>query len=230
MSGLLQGALAPLTSVYPTFRTIQVPPWKPALYTLSIRAPGFNAAPYSVYTFPMSPAAVHKTYTAMSAMYDTAGTPAHLGVQREVDIFGNSPVVYELEGTTGWQRHSNDAYLWTGQQSIQNLQYLLNIYAQLNQEQMQSGIQSLYTLEFYDYFNNEFWQIEPIGRQGILQDSGQPLWQRYRFVFAGVKRVDAPIFSSLADPIGQLLNKGSSAVMSSVSGNITSVLSSFGIG
>lgn len=230
MSGVLSGALAPLTSVYPTFRTVQVPPIKPALYTLSIRYPGNAAAPYSVYTFPMSPASVRKTYTAMSAMYDTAGNPGQLGVQREIDIYGNSPVVYSLEGTTGWQRHSNDAYLWTGQQSIQNLQYLLNLYAQVNQEQMQSGISTLYTLEFYDYFNSEFWQVEPIGPQGIFQDAGEPLWQRYRFVLAGVKRVDAPIFSSLADPIGQLLNKGSSTVMSTVSGNITSVLSSFGIG
>lgn len=229
MSGLLQGALAPLTSAYPTFRTIPVPPYKPALYTLSIRSPGFAAAPYSVYTFPMSPASVHKTYTAMSAMYDTAGTPAQLGVQREMDIFGNSPVIYTLEGTTGWQRHSNDAYAWTGQQSIQNLQYLLNLYAQLNQEQMQSGIQSLYTLEFYDYFNNEFWQVEPIGEQGIFQDAGQPLWQRYRFTLPGIKRVDAPIFSSLADPIGQLLNRGSASLMSQVSGSITSTLSSLGL-
>ncbi len=222
--------LAPLTSPYQTFRQVPVPNTRTALYTLSIRYPGALRAPYRVYTFPLSPTALRKTYTAMSTIYDTAGTPTYQGVQRQVDIYGNSPVIYSLEGTTGFNRHSNDAYLFTGLQSIQNLATLLAQYAELNQYQMQAGISTLYTLEFYDYFSNDFWQVEPIGPQGFYQDASQPLWVRYRFMLAGIKRVDAPVFSSLADPIGQLFNAAATPVMTQVQSSVTSLLSTYGIG
>ncbi len=222
--------LAPFTSPYQTFRQVPVPNTRSAIYTLSIRYPGALSAPYSVYTFPMSPSSLRKTYTAMSTAFDTAGDPSYQGVQRQVDIYGNAPVTYVLEGTTGFNRHSNDAYLATGLQSIQNLATLLAQYAELNQYQIQAGISVLYTLEFYDYFSNDFWQVEPLGQQGFYQDASQPLWIKYRFMLAGVKRVDAPIFSSLADPIGQLFNAAAGPVMTQVQSTITSTLSAYGIG
>jgi len=231
MSGLLSGLLAPIlnTSLQQSFRAVQVPNTQLALYTLSIRFPGRAAAPFKVYTFPVSPQAIRKTFTSMSTIYDVPGTPLYNGVQREVDVYGLSPVTYTVEGTTGWQRHSNDGYLFTGLQSVQAIQALLSEYALLNQVQMQNQLTNLYTLEFYDYFNREFWQIEPIGPQGITQDASQPLYTKYRFTWAGINRVDAPIFSSLSDPLGQLFSAVAGPVISTVQSSISSVLSSYGL-
>lgn len=216
-------ALGPILdfSVQQSFRQIPVPNTQTALYTLTIRTPGLAAAPFSVYTFPMSPQAIKKTPSFMTSIYDVAGSAAQKGVQRQADIYGEAPPVFTIEGTTGWQRHSNDGYLYTGQQSIELLQLLLDEYATINQQQMQAGINQLYTLEFYDYFSREFWQVEPVGPQGYVQDAGQPLYTRYQFTFAGITKVSAPIFSSISDPIGQLFQ----ATIGPIIGNITKTIS-----
>lgn len=226
MSGLLTPLLG--TSGYQSFRTVQVPNSRVALYTLSIRYPGNAKKPYLVYTFPLSPSSIKKLYTAMSTVYDTAGTAMNQGVQRQIDVYGASPVTFIIEGTTGWTRHSNDGYLATGLQSMQNLENMMGEYAQLNTAQMQAGL-PLYTMEFYDFFTNDFWQVEPVGVQGISQDAGAPLWQRFKFTLPGIQRVSAPLVGGVSDLIGQLFNAAAAPAMASAQSAITSTLSAYGI-
>jgi hypothetical protein len=207
------------------FSTVKVPNTRLALYTLSIRSPGFSALSFFTYTFPISPGSLRKSPTAMSAIYDTSGPPSTRGVTRNVDSFGMSPPMFTLEGTTGWDRHQTDGYVFTGLQSIQQVQYLFTLYAQLNQAQKMANNPSLYTLEFYDYFNQEFWQVEPIGEQEINQSERAPTLQFYRFRFAAVQPVSAPLVLDIfADPIQQLFSAGASAAAGALSSGISSIL------
>lgn len=176
-----------------SFSTIPVPNKRYALYTLSIRTPGQAKSLYASFTFPISPAAITKEYSALSAFYDTQGTPGQNGVARSVDSYGNTPPIFTIEGTTGWQYHATDGSALTGVQSAAKLQSFLNLYAQLNQAQQQANVPYLYTLEYYDYFANEYWQIEPFGRQGVSQNAQQPLLYRYQFRWAAVASLAAPI-------------------------------------
>lgn len=222
----MSGALTSLLSQ--NFSTIKGPNLRLALYTLSIRSPGFSALSFFTYTFPLSPNSIRKSFPAMSAMYDTAGSPLTSGVRRNFDDFGIAPVMYSIEGTTGVDRHSTDGYLFTGLQSIQQLQFILNTYAALNQQQKLANNPALYTLEFYDYFNGEYWQVQPIGDQDILQSERAPLLQYYRIRLAGIQPVSAPLISDIfADPIQQLFAAGAGAAASTVAGAINSVLVSY---
>ncbi len=220
---------ATLTSLLSqNFSTLKGPNLRLALYTLSIRRPGFSLLSLFTYTFPLSPSSVRKSFAAMSSIYDTAGSPFTSGVQRHVDDFGNAPVMYSIEGTTGVDRHSTDGFIFTGLQSIQQIQFLLNLYASLNQQQKLANNPNLYTLEFYDYFNHEYWQVQPIGDQEILQSERAPLLQYYRIRLAGIQPVSAPLISNIfADPVQQLFAAGSGAAASAVTGAINSVLLSY---
>jgi hypothetical protein len=219
MSGTLTSVLSQ------SFSTVKVPNTQLALYTLSIRSPGYSLLSFFTYTFPISPGSLRKAPTAMSALYDTSGPVLTNGVTRNIDSFGLAPPIYTLEGTTGWDRHATDGLIFTGLQSIQQLQYLISLYAQLNQQQKQANNPSLYTLEFYDYFNQEFWQVEPIGEMEIRQSERAPTLQYYRLRFAAVQQVSAPLISDVfADPILQLFAAASSAAASAVQTGISNIL------
>ena len=219
MSGTLTSVLSQ------SFSTVKVPNTQLALYTLSIRSPGYSLLSFFTYTFPISPGSLRKAPTAMSALYDTSGPVLTNGVTRNIDSFGLAPPIYTLEGTTGWDRHATNGLIFTGLQSIQQLQYLISLYAQLNQQQKQANNPSLYTLEFYDYFNQEFWQVEPIGEMEIRQSERAPTLQYYRLRFAAVQQVSAPLISDVfADPIVQLFAAASSAAASAVQTGISNIL------
>lgn len=207
------------------FSTIKVPNTRLALYTLSIRYPGPALLSFMTYTFPISPSSLRKSYTAMAVPYESYGTPIEKGVRRNIDVWGNTPVNYVLEGTTGWDRHGTDGMLFTGLQSIQQIQYMCGLYASLNQVRMLENNPELYRMELYDYFNQEFWQVEPIGAQEIRQSSQAPTLQFYRMVFAGVQPVSAPLISNLfADPVQQLFAAGSSAAARGLQDAVNSAL------
>jgi hypothetical protein len=218
----MSGALSLLQQ---NFSTVKVPNLRLALYTLSIRSPGFSLLSFFTYTFPISPSALQKSPTAMSSIYDTSGPPSTQGVTRSVDSYGMAPPTYTLEGTTGWDRHQTDGLIFTGLQSIQQIQYLMSLYAALNQKQKQANNPSLYSLEFYDYFNQEFWQVEPIGPQEIRQSDRAPTLQYYRFRFAAIAPVSAPLISDIfADPIQQLFAAGANAASRGVQSITNSIL------
>lgn len=208
-----------------TFRTIPVPTPGLALFTLSLRFPGPSKLPSFTYTFPLSPQALRKEYSAMSTVFDRQGSPIQNGVQRDVDIYGNSPFTFVIEGTTGQQRHSTDGYLFTGRQSIDQILYILNLYAEANQAQMQNNDPRMYSLEFYNYFSQEFWQVVPVGPQGISQTVQAPGLQFYRLRLAGVQSVSAPLVSDIfSDQVAQLFIAGSSAVSRQVQAATASAL------
>ena len=165
----------------PIFRTQTVPSDQTVLYQLSIRAPGASGDEIATYTFPLSPSALRTENNAMASYVDTQGPAKYQGVTRVVDRYGLTPPTFGIEGTTGWDQHSTDGYGLSGLQSIQALKAFLAYYETLNQQQVQSGISSLYVLEFYDYFMSQFWQIEPVGPQLIRQDAQRPLLTYYRF-------------------------------------------------
>lgn len=183
------------------FRNIPIPNLKPAIYALAIRAPD---PPYPLvdgYTFPLSPEMLKKHSTAMSSRYDVAGDPTNNGVQRVVDQYGMSPVSYVIEGTTGFQFHGTDGYSMSGTESLIAIENLLKEYAFLNQLQIESQLPELYILEFYDYFKGEFWEVVPIGKQGISQNRARPLLFQYSFRFDGIRALDGPPTALIADSI-----------------------------
>jgi hypothetical protein len=168
---------------------VPIPSATTALYTLAIRNPDGSAVTGGTYTFPLSPTNVSKKFTGMGNYYDVAGPVGNLGVQRQIDQYGNSPVTYVLEGTTGWQRHAIDGGQLTGLQSILAIQKLLNYFAQLNAGQQVNGAENLYTLEFHDYFTNDFWGVVPLGEQEISLDAARPLLFKYLFRLVGYQNL-----------------------------------------
>lgn len=209
-----------LAATSQSFTTLKIPNQRLALYTLTIRSPGYALFPFMTYIFPLSPSSVRKPFTAMSSIFDTSGPPSSNGVTRTVDSYGMAPVMYTIEGTTGWDVHQTDGFTLTGTQSIQQIQYMLGFYATLNQQQKQTNNPNLYTLEFYDYFNQEFWQVEPIGDQEIMQSERAPLLQYYRFRLAGIQPV-----SAAPPPIADSTSKLFSAAVNSQARSVTSVIS-----
>lgn len=179
------------------FRNKDVGQYQPAVYQLSIRAPGQAFAELATYTFPLTPTLLRTERNAMSTPYDTQGPSTTDGVTRNVDVYGLTPPTFVIEGTTGWDLHSSDGYVLTGLQSIMLLQQFLARYTQLNQRQRETGNPALFALEFYDYFLDSFWQIEPIGPQGIRQSVDRTKLVYYRFRWAGVQPVGVPILGEL---------------------------------
>jgi len=188
------------------FQTIPVANLQLALYTLTVRAPGGFGAPVPglSFTFPISPQNVRKEAQAATAIFDTAGYAYQNGVNRSADEYGIAPPVYTLRGTTGWKLHSQDGYQWTGRESCLQLQSILQQYAQLNTAQQQNQQPDLYTLELYDYFMEEFWQVVPVGAIGIEQSADRPLMSFYTFRLAAVASVSDPVPPNL-DAVAAIL-------------------------
>lgn len=164
----------------PTFRPIPVPANQPVVYQLSIRAPGSLFSEFATYTFPLSPSAVRYDRPTLSTYVDTRGPASSQGVTRVMDAYGQAPPSILIEGTTGWDRHALDGYVLTGLQSVQLLQQFLSRYSALNAQQAEAGQPDMYTLEWYDYFQNQFWSVEPVGPQTVWQDAQRPLLTNYR--------------------------------------------------
>lgn len=208
-----------------SFQTIPVRNTRLALYTLSIRTAGSPFVPYASYTFPISPAAIAKEYTSLTNIYDVQGSPSQSGVKRIADIYGNSPVTFVIEGTTGWKMHATDAYAWTGLESIKYLQQMLQTYAELNQTQSNNN-QPLYTLEFYDYFTGDFWQVEPVGRQEIRQSRDRPQLVNYSFRLAGISNLNNPL-QDLIDTFSQVIDHPVQQAASIIGSAIGGVLNNY---
>lgn len=183
------------------FSTLPVANTQLSLYSLVIRGQGFDLT--SGYTFPISPANIRKEPVALTNFYDVAGTPDLLGVQRIIDVYGQTPPLYTIEGTTGWKLHSTDGFGLTGLDSIRALEDVLGQFAFLNQQIVfgQQG-QDLYTLEFYDYFRNDYWQVVPYGPQMVRQSRARPLFVDYLFRLLCVQNLTSSLF--LFDPFSAL--------------------------
>ena len=176
----------------------------PALYQLSIRSPGQQFAEFSTYTFPITPSQLRTERSSLSSYVDTQGPASSQGVTRVMDTYGLAPPVFTIEGTTGYDRHMSDGYLLTGIQSMQLLAQFLAQYATLNQGQRLTGNPKYYSLEFYDYYGNNFWVVEPIGPQVLRQANDRPTLIYYRFRWAAVRPAGVPVLGEL-DALANLL-------------------------
>lgn len=188
------------------FLTLKAQNYLIALYRLSIRYPYPPYPEYQSFTFPISPQRIRKVPIAMSQPYDTMGSAAQAGVNRQVDRYGMSPFTYEIEGTTGWDYHMTDGFQYPGIAAINNLIDMLYTYDQLNAEQMLSNNPNSYIMEWSDFFNGEFYQVEPYGAQEIHQSERSPLLQYYRLKLVGIQPISDPIAELVADdPIANIL-------------------------
>jgi len=202
-----------------SFQTRTVGNTSLAYYTLSLRKPGDlkSVVPLQSYTFPLSPQELKRTPTAYNTIYDTGGSAKQNGVKRQVDLFGQSPPIFEIRGTTGWKQHNTDAYLTNGLTSISKLEKILEQFAKLNQQQVANQATDFYTLEFYDYFRNDFWQVVPIGPQTTSQSSQSPILSFYSLRLAAIQKVSSPIPTVLVDLIGNTVGTGVLSAISSAS-------------
>jgi hypothetical protein len=207
-----------------SFTTVPVININLAVYALSIRSPGIARAEYQTYTFPLSPESLRKEPVAMTRFIDTQGPASLNGVQRQTDFYGLAPPTFRIQGTTGWQRHANDGFLTTGLQAIQNLEQFLVTYAQQNATLVANGASDLYTLEFYDYFKQDFWQVEPVGPQGIQQAATRTLLSYYNFTLVGVKKVNMPLLSQLEE---RLFVTAATTLMQGAQATIGTIVSKF---
>ena len=208
------------TAYAQTYRNQQVPNMGQAIYRLSIRNPNKAKTALMTYTFPLSPSNIRRTKTSMATFYDTQGTPAQYGVARLVDQYGMAPLIFDIEGTTGWQKHLTDGFQYTGLQSIQVIESYLLEFARLNANKATSLSSDLYTLEFYDYFSSVFYEVVPVGPQQVWQDSQKPLLTNYKFHLVGIRPVNGPALpsGSTTDPIAAAFGAAVSTVQATVGG------------
>lgn len=209
------------------FKTLSLPNTQLALYTLVIREPDPPNAPVITYTFPLSPSSITKEMVAMNNFYDVAGTADQGGVQRIVDIYGNSPVLFLIRGTTGWQYHATDGFAMSGLESIASIQDALFQFAELNKTRMENNNPTLYIMEFYDYFSQTFWQVVPIGKQVIDQDERRPLLFYYTFRLAGIKALDSAPAQETDDPVLNALSVSQPQAISALASSLAITLTGY---
>jgi hypothetical protein len=198
-----------------------------AVYRLSIHNPGKAKTALMTYTFPLSPSNIRRTETSMASFYDTPGTPGQYGVSRLVDQYGMAPLIFDIEGTTGWQKHLADGFQYTGLQSVQTIQAYLLEFAKLNADKALANAHDFYTMELYDYFSSVFYEVVPVGPQQVWQDQQKPLLSYYKFHLVGVRSIAAPPLpaGSTSDPIASAFGAAVSSVQASVSGAMSGVSS-----
>lgn len=203
----------------------------PALFSLAIRQATMPYLPLFIYTFPLSPSALRKDSTGMANYYDVAGPASNFGVSRITDIYGLSLPVFSIAGTTGVKYHSTDNFLTTGLESINILQGAIAQYyslvaaagANLN------TATKLPRLEFYNFYSGEFYQVVPIGPQGISQDSNRPQLVNYQFKWVAVYNLAAPLAAAadaVVSAISGPLSAGISNMATTVGNTVTTYASS----
>ena len=149
------------------------------------------------FTFPVSPMNLNKAFVDLNTVYTVKGptNSTQINVQRIIDEYGITPVIYTVSGTTGWKYHSNDGYSLTGLQAFHALEIILQQYEQFRQLYIKTNYKAQnlnVILELYDYFNNEFWEIVPVGAQEFSMNASQPLLSFYNLKFIGIKSLKSP--------------------------------------
>lgn len=184
------------------------------------------------YIFPISPAGLRKSYSDLNTPYNVAGSPYNFnnpGVERLVDMFGQEPPTWVVEGTTGWQYHSNDGMHTTGIDSFKNLQTIMSQYSYFVQNQVATQSKIHYELELYDYFNQEYWVVIPSGPQVFEMNAARPLIGNYRINLLGIRPIKSPpkpllLKSDLMQRLTSTLGNAANSVLGVV-GKIGSVAS-----
>lgn len=195
-----------------------------ALFSLAIRSGTAPFLPLFIYTFPLSPTSLKKDVVGMAKIYDVAGPASTFGVTRIADVYGETLPVFSITGTTGVKYHSTDRFLLNGLESIQMLQGAIAQYFTLSAAAAAANT-TMPRLEFYNYFASEFFQVVPIGPQGISQDNSRPQLLNYNFRWAAVYNLAAPIAAAIDSVVGAIagpIESGISSLGSSISSAVTS--------
>jgi len=190
------------------------------LYGLALRSPIPPFAPLFLYVFPLGPQQIERSVIGAGNYYDVAGPASNFGVTRIPDIYGQTPPLYRIRGTTGVKYHSADHYLFTGLQSILILSSIITQYFALNAQQASLGNPNLYILEFYDYYMSQFWQVVPLGPQRLLQD----IRQGPQLVYYEISLIAT---QSLYQPVGAAVDQLLSAVGQGIQNLFTQTQSNF---
>lgn len=216
-------------SDYTPIALVPIPSAVTPLYRLSIRNPQPPNSEVSGYTFPLSPTNIQKTSTGMGNFYDVAAAigSRSTGVQREVDLYGSTPVTYTLEGITGWQRHAIDGGTLTGLESILAVQELIDLYWQLNAAQQGTSAQNIYTMQFHDYFTGDAWAVVPFSPQSIVQDVSRPLVFKYMFRLVGYQDLSAAPVATTTDKVAQAFSTPAPQAQSTLSMGVSGVISNY---
>lgn len=197
-----------------------------SLYSLVLRGPSAPYPPLVVYIFPLSPSNIRREVVGKGNFYDVVGSPVNFGVNRIVDIYGQSPPTYNIGGTTGVKYHSRDGYIWSGLQSVQILSDIIAQYFSLNAAVTQAGGTNLFRLEFYDFYTGEFWEVVPLGPQGLSQSSARPQLVMYQFTLVGTTSLEQPIAPAL-DSLLKYITTPINQIFSSISSSVSNFLSSY---
>lgn len=172
-------------------------------YVLTLVSPSLGPGIQLEYVLPISPQSLQIQRKSLSSWYETQGTSSQQNVNRIIDLYGLTPIIFTIRGTTGFNKYSNTGYDMTGTQLMKQLQFIMEAYFSSVQSNQPSQLQWL------DYFYGEYWEVVPVGPFNIQQDASRPLWMYYEFTLAGTHRLNDSQVPS--DPIQSNLAQAESA-------------------
>jgi hypothetical protein len=205
-NNLAGNALSNLPQVPQYFSTVPFANNQTVLYKLQIILdPSKLTSGLTPYIFPLTPSNVTKTTMNLTNYYDVQGSSNNYGVQRIIDVYGLTPPIITIAGTTGFQFHSLDGYKWSGKSSFALLIQLIQTYTQkVVQATQSSQIVPIPTMIFTDGYTGEQFNIVPISKQAFEQDVSKPIIQTYNLQFLAQATVTpTAVALSQQDPIAQ---------------------------
>jgi hypothetical protein len=165
---------------------------QPVLYKLSIVANGVPGAILPDFIFPLTPNNIQKQSISLTNYYDVSGpaNSVNIGVQRIIDIYGLTPPILTISGTTGFQFHSLDQFQWSGKASFARLVQFIQTYiyaatAAATSEQ----VSNIPVLQFTDGYTGEVFNLIPLNQQIYSQDVSRPIYQTYNLQFLSTASV-----------------------------------------
>lgn len=151
------------------------------------------------FVFPVSPQNMQIARNSLVNWFETqgqvgTGSQTRFNVQRIVDLYGLTPMIFTIKGTTGYNKYYADGFAKSGTQWMQVLQAFIETYFQ----NLQNNPTQPNDLQFLDFWYQEFWHVVPIGPVVIKQTSERPLWMYYEINLAGTSRIQNPQASKQA--------------------------------
>lgn len=140
----------------------------------------------SSFIFPISPQSLNIQRKSLSAWYETQGSATQNYVNRIIDVYGLTPPIFSIRGTTGFNKYSNTNYNMPGIALMRALQGFIELYFKTSQTSVVIGNTAPSNLQWLDYFYGEYWNVVPIGPVNVRQDSQRPLWMYYELTLAGI--------------------------------------------
>jgi hypothetical protein len=162
------------------------------LYKMSIVVNGIPGTIVPDFIFPLTPNNIQKQSISLTNYYDVSG-PANsinIGVQRIIDIYGLTPPIITISGTTGFQFHSLDQFQWSGKASFALLVQFIQTYIYAaTAAATSSQATNVPQLQFTDGYTGEVFTLVPLNQQLYTQDSSRPIYQTYNLQFLATASV-----------------------------------------